>query len=369
MKRTAEIAGAGFAGLTVAIELARRGWTVSVHEQSDTLRAFGAGIFLWENGLQVLSELGLEEAVLARAHQAPGWEERTAADEVLRRNDLPLPGGVRMITLTRQDLHTALLTAARDAGVGFRTGSPVIAAEPGGILVTRDGTRRAADLVVAADGIRSAVRTSLDLLDDHTVFPFTVLRFLVPMDRVPDRSGRWRDYVGFWNHEARRRVLYVPCNADDLYLLLGALPGDPALEPPLDPRTWAESFPPLREVFSELPDRVRQDRYEAIRTTSWSAGRVALIGDAAHAMPPTIGQGAGTAMLNALNLARAVDTATSAGDDLESALKDWEAENRPMTEQTQRESVEIAGNLFPDTGHRRDWSEATLQVARNRPRG
>lgn len=119
-------------------------------------------------------------------------------------------------------------------------------------------------------------------------------------------------------------------------------------------------------MLAELPARPRRDRYEAIRLQSWSAGRVAILGDAAHAMPPTLGQGAGTAMLNALNLARTAGSA--AGDDLPTALKSWEAENRPMTEQTQRESVTIAGNLFPDADRRRDWSEAALQAARSRPR-
>ena len=70
----AEIAGAGFAGLTAAIALHHRGWSVRVHEKESELRAFGAGIFIWENGLRVLHAIGAYEDVVRGAHQPPGYE-------------------------------------------------------------------------------------------------------------------------------------------------------------------------------------------------------------------------------------------------------------------------------------------------------
>ena len=72
----AEIAGAGFAGLAAAIALRRRGWSVRVHEREAQLRAFGAGIFIWENGQRVLQAIGAYEDVARGAHQAPGYETR-----------------------------------------------------------------------------------------------------------------------------------------------------------------------------------------------------------------------------------------------------------------------------------------------------
>ncbi|WP_158889671.1 FAD-dependent oxidoreductase [Amycolatopsis anabasis] len=365
MNRTAEIAGAGFAGLTVATELARRGWRVRVHEQSPEPRAFGAGIFLWENGLQVLNELGATDRALSRYHEASLWEECDSAGSQLGTRPFPLPGGLRMITLTRQDLFEALHEQAVAAGVEIRTGSRAIAAGRDGELVTADGRRWTADLVVGADGIRSAVRDSLGLLDEHQVFDFGLYRFLVPLDRAPGRDGRWRNYVNYWNIARKRRVLYVPCNTEDLYLLLGATADDSALRLPLDPAVWTASFPTLEPVLAELPEAPRYDRYEVVRLTRWSAGRVAIVGDAAHAMPPTIGQGAGTAMMNALNLARIV----AAGADVELALDTWETENRGLTEHTQRESVTAVHDLFPQAGETRDeWREDTLVVAKNVPK-
>ena len=65
-RRHAEIAGGGFAGLVAAIALSQRGWSVRVHEKAELLRAFGAGIFIWENGLRVLKAVGAYEDVMMR---------------------------------------------------------------------------------------------------------------------------------------------------------------------------------------------------------------------------------------------------------------------------------------------------------------
>ncbi|MEU4806501.1 NAD(P)/FAD-dependent oxidoreductase [Actinosynnema sp. NPDC023587] len=362
MTKTAEIAGAGFAGLTAATELARRGWRVRVHERDDRPRALGAGIFLWDNGLRVLDELGALAPVLARGYEAPLWEERDADGTKL--GDRPL-GTPRMITLTRGDLLHALLAVAADAGVEVRTSSRVVAADPEGALVTSDGRRWPADLVVAADGLRSAARDGLDLVERHERFDFGLYRFLVPMRLVPERAGRWANYVNYWDLQARRRVLYVPCNDEDLYLLLGARVGDRALDTPLDAATWCASFPALRPVLAELPASPRYDRYEVLSLRAWSSGRVAVVGDAAHAMPPTLGQGAGTAMMNAINLARTVTD----HDDLPAALRLWEEENRPVTRLTQEQSVAGVRTLFPEPGRGRDgWTEEAVSIAGTRPR-
>ena len=72
----AEIAGAGFAGLAAAIALRQRGWSVRVHEKEAALRAFGAGIFVWENGLRVLHAIGAYDDVVRGAPQPSAYESR-----------------------------------------------------------------------------------------------------------------------------------------------------------------------------------------------------------------------------------------------------------------------------------------------------
>ena len=80
---------------------------------------------------------------------------------------------------------------------------------------------------------------------------------------------------------------------------------------------------------------MRYDRFEYLRLRRWSSGRVAVIGDAAHAIPPNIGQGAGCAMMNALSLAVYLDSAP----DVSTALRAWERAERPLTNHTQRISL------------------------------
>lgn len=370
-RRHVEIAGAGFAGLTAAIAFAERGWTVQVHESGTELRDFGAGIFLWENGLRVLEALGCASEVLAKSHEAQQWEERDSTGALMSTRPLPLPGGLRMVTLTRQALYAALLAKARSVGVRFRTGSTVVDAGPDGFLVTHDGSLWSADLVIGADGIRSKVRDALGLPAGHQVFDFGMYRFLVPRHRAPGRDGRWGNYVNYWNLERRRRVLYVPCDEDEIYINLGAVGTDAeAIRTPLDESVWRESFPAVESLLAGLPTTPRFDRYEVVRLARWSAGRAAVVGDAAHAMPPTIGQGAGTAMMNALSLAVTI----AGSDDIEASLRDWEASERPETEQTQETSVALLDQLFPSGngsahGQRQgEWTDEPLRPAQRAPR-
>ncbi|MBS1879554.1 MAG: FAD-dependent monooxygenase [Actinobacteria bacterium] len=365
MRGHAEIAGAGFAGLTVATALARLGWSVRVHERAPEPRADGAGIFLWENGLRVLAELGLERTVLARSHSAAAWEDRDERGAQIGLRPFPLPGDLRMVTMIRQDLHAPLLEAARGAGVSVETGSRVVGADPDGALLTDDGARWPADVAIGADGIGSHVRDSLGLLRERTQFEaIRIIRFTVPLSRAPGSSGQWRNYVDHWNLGARRRVLYVPCNADDLYLMLAAGSEDaPAVAHPLDAGVWCASFPLLEPVLRKLPAAPHTDRYDTVRVDAWSRGRGAIVGDAAHAMPPTIGQGAGTAMTNALALAGALDRAPDR-DAIAAALVAWEQSERAETDATQATSVARLETLFPRAGERRDsWGSQPLRAA------
>src|SRR5262249_29264299 len=107
----------------------------------------------------------------------------------------------------------------------------------------------------------------------------------------------------------------------------------------------------------------RYDMYQTTHLDTWSVGRVAIIGDAAHAMPPTIGQGAGLAMMNALGLAVALETAPS----VEDALKIWEKTERPLTEHTQNYATNLAKTRKLAEGH--SWDDDALRAARHIPTG
>jgi 2-methyl-3-hydroxypyridine 5-carboxylic acid dioxygenase len=126
--RHAEIAGAGFAGLTAAIALRQRGWSVRLHEKGPELRAFGAGIYLWHNGLRVLEGLGVLEDVLNGTHTPPTYETWMHNKSVSRETFNGLPWRI----MTRQHLHRALANKARAEGVEIAVSSEVVKADPSG---------------------------------------------------------------------------------------------------------------------------------------------------------------------------------------------------------------------------------------------
>jgi 2-polyprenyl-6-methoxyphenol hydroxylase-like FAD-dependent oxidoreductase len=128
-------------------------------------------------------------------------------------------------------------------------------------------------------------------------------------------------------------VLYTPCSESDIYIALTMLDSDEVAKAvPVRKDEWKRAFPHLGALIDRIGDQGRYDRFDLIRLKRWSAGRVAIIGDAAHALPPNIGQGGGCAMMNALSLAVYLDREKEVGP----ALALWERSERPLTEHTQR---------------------------------
>jgi 2-methyl-3-hydroxypyridine 5-carboxylic acid dioxygenase len=360
-RRHAEIAGAGFAGLTAAIALTARGWSVRVHEASPELRAFGAGIFIWENGLRVLKAVGAYAEVMQGAHEAVVYETRHDG-RLLDAHSFTPDKGTRMLTMTRQHLYSALIRAAQRHGIEIITGSEAVGATREGVLITADGGSFAADLVVGADGVGSKVRDSIGLLQERHVYVDGIVRVLAPRPQEKLGPGNWDHVIDFWNMQSRPlRVLYVPCNARDLYLAMMAPVADQeATAIPLRTDIWMTAFPQLTPVIRSISVGGRYDAYETTKLKRWSRGRVAIIGDAAHAMTPTLGQGAGTAMMNALSLAVALEQEPA----IERALARWEERERPLTEHTQDCSAQIANERRLSR-----WDNETLRAANRIPAG
>lgn len=363
-RRHAEIAGAGFAGLVAGISLRQRGWTVRVHEASRELRAFGAGIFIWENGLRVLQAIGAYDDVINSAHEAGVYETRHS-NRIIAEHVFAPDKGTRMLTMTRQHLYSAILRAARRENVDIVTNSTVIGATPNGVLLTADGGQYQADLVIGADGVKSKVRDSIGLLKERNAYGDGIIRVLVPRMKRELGSGTWDHVIDFWNLEHRSlRILYVPCNEDDLYLAMMAPVADrEASSIPVRQDIWIEGFPQLEPVLRKVTVGGRYDAYETSKLIRWSSGQVAIIGDAAHAMAPTLGQGAGTAMMNALALAVGVTEMPN----IQEALQSWEDHERPLTENTQDMSAAVAKERAMSRGEA--WNDSTLRAANYIPTG
>jgi 2-polyprenyl-6-methoxyphenol hydroxylase-like FAD-dependent oxidoreductase len=328
MKRHAEIVGAGFAGLTAACALAQRGWSVRVHERGEKLRTTGAGIYIYENGLRVLEAVGAyDEAVKG----APFAHTREVRDDRNRVISVHRWGGSRVFSIVRQTVINALAAAATKAGAEIVLSSTATGASADGALQLADGGSLKADLIVGADGSNSRLRDGLGLLARRKYLVDGCTRLL--MDKTPEEraAADGATTVEYWS--GSRRVLYTPCSETDIYLALTMLDSDATAKAvPVDKAAWKRWFPHLEALIDRIGEQGRYDRFDLIRLRRWSAGRVAIIGDAAHALPPNIGQGGGCAMMNALSLAVWLDRER----DVPAALAEWERNERPITEHTQR---------------------------------
>jgi 2-polyprenyl-6-methoxyphenol hydroxylase-like FAD-dependent oxidoreductase len=326
-QRHAEIAGAGFAGLTAACALAQRGWSVRVHERADRLRTTGAGIYIYENGLRVLEALGAYDAAVKGAPVAHTREVRDGRDRLISTHNWK---GSRVFSIVRQNVINALAEAARRAGAEIVTDSAALSANPEGELNLIDGTICKADLVVAADGSNSRLRDGLGLLTKRKYLVDGCTRLLLDKTAAERAAGDGTT-IEYWS--GTRRILYTPCSETNIYIALTMLDSDEiAKAVPVRKDDWKHWFPPLESLIDRIGAQGRYDRFELIKLKNWSSGRVALLGDAAHALPPNIGQGGGCAMMNALSLAVYLERDA----DIAAALQSWERNERPITEHTQR---------------------------------
>jgi len=330
MKRHAEIAGAGFAGLTAACALAQRGWSVRVHERGQRLRTTGAGIYIYENGLRVLAAVG---AYAAAVEGAPFAHTREVRDDRNRVISVHRWEGSRVFSIVRQTVINALAAAAERAGAEIVTGSVATAASADGELVLADGRKLKADLIVGADGSNSAVREAVGLLWKRKFLVDGATRLLIAKTEQERAAADAGTTVEYWS--GTRRVLYTPCSENDIYVALTMLDRDEiAKATPVRKDAWERWFPHLEPLIDRFGEQGRYDRFDLIKLRRWSAGRVALVGDAAHAQPPNIGQGGGCAMMNALSLAVHLERYA----EVPAALAAWEKNERPITEHTQRMS-------------------------------
>ena len=264
--RHAEIAGAGLGGLATGIALAQRGWSVRIHERAAQLRMFGAGIWLWENGLRSLDALGVEEMATKRARRIETLVARDQDGRVLMQREFGARD--RMMLPPRADLYDALIERAQELEVDIRTESPVVSANPRGELHHEDGTVLTADLVVAADGAFSRVRDSLLLTQRVDYLDEGYTRLLIPR-REGDPSTEITEY---WN--GSRRLLYDPCTDDLNYVCLCCNVDDEAgRSVPVDKGTWLESFPQLGGIIERIDEVGRWDRALRVTCRAWSRGR------------------------------------------------------------------------------------------------
>lgn len=297
MARQAIVVGGGIGGLAACVALERAGWKVDLFERQPEFSEIGASLTIWPNALAALDDLGVGAG--ARGEALAGFDGgfMTAGGRWLTRlntEDIKVRYG-ECAVLTRPDLLRLLLKAARPEALHPHT--TVESVDADGTVTTSAGQYRG-DLVVGADGLWSVTRRGLwPQAPEPRYTGVTAKRFNTGVLDEPVPDGAWVWAPG-------RSFGYTPLTGGRAYAyaMEQAPPGgtDTSLDEYAD---WRDPIPRLIANVGE-DGVLRHDVFEVPLLKSYVRGRVALIGDAAHALQPSLGQGACTALEDAVILAR-----------------------------------------------------------------
>jgi 2-polyprenyl-6-methoxyphenol hydroxylase-like FAD-dependent oxidoreductase len=341
------VAGAGIGGAAAALLLARGGARVTLLERVAEPRAVGAGILLQPNGLAVLYGLGLRDALTACARVGREIRVADGRGRLLVGTRVPdLGGGYdHVLVLRRSHLLAVLLDAVgAEPAIACRFGCEVTHAARDGLVRWRGpgGEEEVrADLVVGADGLHSSVRGAGGFDAVLTPGP-TYLRGLSRAAQSGPMTEYWTP-VGIFGAGAVDGATYFYAST------AAASVADALARRDLDAlrATWRQACPAAGEAFAGV-DRVDDllvNQVTRVDCARWHDGRLVLLGDAAHAMAPNLGQGANSALVDAVALREAL----AAGDDPSPALAAYEARRRPAVRRIQDAAAVLArlGELRP----------------------
>ncbi len=343
MQMNIMVAGAGIGGLAVAAALRDAGHKVRVFERSPELRVAGTGITLAANAMKALQVLGLADKALLAGHVVRHADIRTSKGRVLAK--LPMRRmearvGLPSIGIQRTALLEILHEAAGPENVTTSARAAGYRNEDGGVvLLFADGTEARGDLLVGADGNRSAIRDRLREPSPLNYTGYTCWRGNA--DITPAQLG-CDGFFEAWGRGARFGGVMVGPGEFTWYAAKnepagGAdTPATIAARVRADFGDWAE---PIPSILAATPaERMfRLDIADRTPDARWIDGRVALLGDAAHAITPNMGQGACQALEDAVVFA---DRLARAGS-VEAGLRRYASDRRARAHAFVRGSRQI----------------------------
>ncbi len=332
------VSGAGIGGLSAGLALKRAGFDVTVYERHPELRTAGAGLNVWPNGVRVLYDLGLREEFDRTANLLELYTTYSSTGELIGKEDLveyrtryraPVTG------VYRKDLSAMLAQHLGDDELRFN--HEIVRYEERGdqiVVHFSNGESATGDLLIAADGVYSAIRKQM----------------MGDIEFKTDKHVRWRgifqvedagihpksevDVIGDHGH-----LGWLPIGRGLAYWY-AAGDGLDTKEQALEYfNSWTGSLVPQVLRATDPSTIIRNELMDFARPlTSWTKGRVALLGDAAHPMLPGVAQGANQALVDSAVITKHLVEA----DEVQTALDRYEAERIHHVD----EVVRVARSLF-----------------------
>lgn len=353
--RKAIIIGGGIGGITAAIALKRAGLDVTVYERAEELLEVGSGLPLWTNALRALHVLGLTDeleksGVQVRSVRVTTWNGDILTDTS---NDKRLKKlGTITIVVHRAELLALLLKTLGEENVQLGMNCVGFTQDADGVTANfTSGQKAQGDVLIGADGIHSITRTQLFGFIKPKYVGYTCWRGLAHTSRSGLETWAWGKGCQFGiTPMSQERAYwfvqkYAPKGEEDK----SGERKNGLLELFHD---WHDPIPAVIEATAET-DILRNDIYELQHLHQWSQGRVTLLGDAAHAMTPNLGQGACQAIEDAVVLADCLKDTTN----VIAALQNYEKRRITRTNRTTR--------LAHFIGQAVQWENPILSVSRN----
>lgn len=347
------VVGAGIAGLATAHALRRNGWQVQIYERAQDFTQAGSGLSLAPNAMRAFRHLELDSTVRDCARELHGLETRLRSGHRVMRIEsgrLAMQYGDGFYSVGRPELHRALLDPL-DVAVHTAQRALSVVRDGPGATVTFEGpnglTAAAADLVVIADGVHSRLRTVLFPGHPGARYAgYAAWRGIVPAETAQRFDQQWLTET--WGRGLRMGIR--PLGDGRLYWYALDTAPSHAIPPPdlaaLTSRVadWPGNVGAALSATAPQTVQVHPVHYLATPLPSFARGPIALVGDAAHATTPDLGQGAALAIEDAVVLAHAV-TERGVGE----GLSHYDAVRQPRTRRMVTRSVRMGRALQGNT--------------------
>lgn len=313
-KQTILIIGAGIGGLTTAVALQKAGYEVQIFEAATSFLPLGAGLTLASNALKAYHQIGLDKEVIATGQVLKRAQVKAAKGAVLTESklvDATQKYGHPFIGIHRAKLHELLV--AQLATHVIQLGKRCVAIKQDTETVEahfEDGTKAAGSLLIAADGIHSIVRRQLFPQSKRRYAGYTCWRGLCHFEdtafnnQLMTESWGWGERFGIVPIDNAGLVYwFMVKNAPFQDPLMSAFDREKMLD------LFGDWHYPIRQLLENTKetDILWNDIIDIRPLKKWNIGRVTLLGDAAHAMTPNLGQGACQAIEDAIYIWKCLD--------------------------------------------------------------